>query len=109
MNNTSHALLQILVMAVFMFLLRCLPFIIFSGSRRESKFIHYLGKVLPYATIGMLVVYCLRNISFVAKPHGLPEFIAVALVVLLHVWKRNTLLSIFAGTVFYMLLVQVVF
>ena len=107
--NNSHALLQVLVMAIVMFLLRWLPFAVFSGKRMENKFISYLGKVLPFAAIGMLVVYCLRDISFVLSPFGIPETAALALVVLLHVLKRNTLLSIFGGTVFYMILIQFVF
>lgn len=109
MGNNAYALLQILVIAVFMFLLRCLPFLIFSGSRRESKFIDYLGRVLPYAAIGMLVVYCLKDISFAEAPYGIPELLAAGAVAGLHIWRRNTLLSIFAGTVFYMILIQFVF
>ena len=108
-SNTTHALSQIAVMAIFMFVLRGLPFLIFSGSRRESKFIRYIGSVLPFATIGMLVVYCLKNVSVIKAPYGAPELIAVAFVAILHVWRRNTLLSIFSGTVFYMLLIQFVF
>lgn len=108
MNNT-YEFLQIIVIAVVMFLLRGLPFVIFSGKRRESEFITYLGRVLPFAAVGMLVIYCLRNISFAAAPFGIPEFLAIALVVILHIFKRNTLLSIFGGTVFYMILVQFVF
>ncbi len=71
--------------------------------------VRYLGRVLPPAVMGMLVVYCLRGIDVLHMPYGLPELIAVAAVILLHVWKRNNLLSIGAGTVLYMFLVQVVF
>ena len=71
--------------------------------------IHYLSGVLPYAIMGMLVVYCLKNVSFFAGSHGIPEIAASAVVVGLHVWKRNTLLSIAAGTVLYMFLIQAVF
>ena len=71
--------------------------------------IRYLGRVLPPAVIGMLVIYCLKNVSVLAAPFGLPEFIAVAAVIMLHVWKRNNLLSIGAGTALYMFLIQVVF
>ena len=71
--------------------------------------VHYPGRVLPPAVMGMLVVYCLRGIDVLHMLYGLPELIAVAAVILLHVWKRNNLLSIGAGTVLYMFLVQVVF
>jgi len=69
----------------------------------------YLGKVLPFAIIGMLVVYCFKNVSVVAAPFGIPELIALVVIVILHVWKRNTLVSIGGGTLLYMFLVQVLF
>lgn len=71
--------------------------------------VFYLGRVLPYAAMGMLVVYCLKDVKLTAAPYGLPELLSVALVAGLHIWKRNTLLSIGAGTVCYMLLIQLVF
>ena len=89
--------------------LRFLPFLIFGGDRKTPAFISYLGKVLPYAIMAMLVVFCLKNVSLVSTPYGLPELISCTLVVLLHVWKRNTLISIIGGTVCYMVLVQMVF
>lgn len=103
-----HSGLLIAVIAAVTMLLRFLPFLVF-GNRETPAFVTYLGKVLPYAVMGMLVVYCLWNISFVASPHGIPELVSVALVALLHIWKRNTLLSIIGGTACYMVLVQVVF
>lgn len=103
-----HSGLLIAVIAAVTMLLRFLPFLVF-GNRETPAFVTYLGKVLPYAVMGMLVVYCLRNISFVASPHGIPELVSVVLVAFLHIWKRNTLLSIIGGTACYMLLVQVVF
>lgn len=109
MHNTVHSILLIAVMAIVTYALRALPFLIFGGKRKTPEFILYLGRVLPYAIIGMLVVYCLKAVTLVAAPHGLPEFIACALVAVLHLWKRNTLLSIVGGTVGYMLLVQFVF
>ena len=109
MSHTVYAILAIAVMAVVTALIRFLPFLVFRGDREIPPVISYLGKVLPYASIGMLVVYCLKGISFTNFPFGLPEILASALVVGLHVWKKNTLLSIFAGTVFYMVLVQMVF
>ena len=105
----SHAALIIVVAGAVTLLLRFLPFLIFGGKRETPPFVVYLGKVLPYAIMGMLVIYCLRGISFTAAANFLPELIACAVVVLAHVWKRNTLLSIISGTVCYMLLVQVVF
>ena len=97
----------IAVMAFVNILLRFLPFLLF---RRETpSYISYLGRVLPAAIIGMLVVYCLKDVSLLASPHGLPEFMAVAFVVVAQVVKRNALLSILAGTLVYMVLIQVVF
>lgn len=104
-----HAAGIVLVAALVTMALRFLPFLIFSGDRETPAFITYLGKVLPYAIMAMLVVFCLKNVSLTAAPHGLPEFIAVFLTAALHVWKRNTLLSIAGGTIIYMVLVQMVF
>ena len=103
------ALSLILVMALVTAGLRFLPFLIFTKGRKVPEVVAYLGRVLPYAVMAMLVVYCLKGISFVKAPFGLPELISVVLVVILHVWKRNTLLSIVGGTVCYMVLVQMVF
>ena len=90
-------------------LIRAFPFAVFGGDKKRPAVIDYLADVLPYAIMGMLVVYCLKNVSLVTAPHGLSELIACVLVVLLHLWKRNTLLSIIAGTAAYMFLIQVVF
>ena len=87
---------------------RFLPFLLFGGKKQPPKVITYLGKVLPCAIMGMLVVYCLKDVRPLAYPYGIPELLGIALVALLHVWKRNSLLSIGAGTVAYMLLVQLV-
>ena len=104
-----HAVLVIAVIALVTAALRFLPFFIFGENRQTPPLITYLGKVLPYAIMGMLVVYCLKGVSFTAAPYGIPEAIGCAVVALLHVWKRNTLLSIGGGTIVYMLLVQFVF
>ncbi|MBQ7868396.1 MAG: branched-chain amino acid transporter permease [Clostridia bacterium] len=104
-----HSALIVAVVALVTIALRFLPFVIFSGNKTTPPFVAYLGRVLPYAIMGMLVVYCLRNIQLFSAPHGAPEFIACAAVVLLHLWKRNTLISIVGGTACYMLLVQLVF
>ena len=102
-----NAAILIAVMAAVTILLRFLPFLIFR--KQTPPYITYLGKVLPPAIIGMLVIYCLKDISLMTHPHGLPELIAAACVVGLQVWKRNSLLSILAGTVAYMILIQIVF
>ena len=105
----NHAILVIAVTSVVTALLRFIPFLIFGGKRETPAYISYLGRFLPYAVMAMLVVYCLRNISFAAAPFGAPELISCAVVALLHVWKRSSILSILGGTVCYMLLVQLVF
>jgi len=100
--------LTVAVISAVTILLRFLPFMIF-GKRETPTFVLYLGKVLPFAVMGMLCVYCLKGVSFLAFPYGIPEIISVLLVVLLHLWRKNTLLSIVGGTACYMLLVQLVF
>ena len=104
-----HAALMIAVIALVTAGLRFLPFLIFGENRTTPPLITYLGQFLPFAIMGMLVVYCLKDVSFVSGSFGIPEAIGCAAVALLHIWKRNTLLSIGAGTVCYMLLVQLVF
>ena len=89
--------------------LRFLPFLIFGENRKTPSLVAYLGQVLPFAIMGMLVVYCLKDVSFTAATFGIPEIVGCAAVTLLHIWKRNTLLSIGAGTLCYMLLIQFVF
>lgn len=115
MTPTLHAALAIAVMALVTLLTRALPFLLFDRGGRPPKVVLYLGRVLPPAVIAMLIVYCLRNMTFALSPDmaalagWLPQVIAVAAVVLLHLWKRNNLLSIFGGTLLYMVLVQAVF
>lgn len=104
-----YALATIAVAAVVTAALRFAPFLIFGSGHRTPPLISYLGKVLPCAIIGMLVVYCLKDISITSAPFGIPELLGCLIVGGLHVWKRNTLLSIGAGTVCYMLMVQFVF
>ena len=102
-------ILTIAVCAAATMLTRFLPFLVFPGGRKRPQIIAYLGTVLPYSVMAMLVIYCLKNVSLIAAPHGIPELLAIAAVVGLHLWKKNTLLSIFGGTAFYMVLVQLVF
>ena len=88
---------------------RWLPFWLFPEDREPPAVVTYLGKVLPPATMGLLVVYCLKGVTWLATPHGAPELLAILTVVLLHRWKNNVLLSIAGGTALYMLLVQAIF
>ena len=88
---------------------RFLPFIVFPHGKETPKYVQYLGKALPGAVFGLLVVYSLKSVSLIAYPHGIPEFIALAFVVVLHLCKRQMILSIAGGTVLYMVLVQTVF
>ncbi|MEG0932624.1 MAG: AzlD domain-containing protein [Lachnospiraceae bacterium] len=107
--SVGMSLLIIIVVALTTFATRATPFLIFPKGKEIPPLIQYLGKVLTPAVIGMLVVYCLKETKITAYPHGIPELIAVLAVVVLHVWKRNNLLSIGGGTVLYMVLIQVVF
>ncbi|MBR6743073.1 MAG: branched-chain amino acid transporter permease [Clostridia bacterium] len=107
--SDTKILLYILVTATVTLILRILPFILFKENAPTPKIITDLGKYLPYAIMAMLVVYCLKDVTPLSYPYGIPELISVAAVVLLHIWKRNTLLSIAIGTVCYMLLVQLIF
>lgn len=100
---------MIVVCTLVTMLTRFLPFLIFNEHRKTPEIILYLGKVLPCAIMGMLVVYCLKDTAFLSAPFGVPELLGIAAVALLHIWKRNSLLSIGVGTVFYMVLVQLVF
>jgi branched-subunit amino acid transport protein AzlD len=107
MINVGQSLAIIAVTAAVTALIRFLPFLIFHKG--TPKPILYLGEVLPFAVMGMLVVYCLKNTSFISAPYGAPELLAILFVVIVHKWKRNTLLSVAGGTICYMLLVQMVF
>lgn len=104
--TTGQTLLMIGMVALGAMFTRFLPFLIFQG-KKTPKILDYLGRTLPYATIGMLVVYCLKGVSITSKPYGIPEGIAVLAIILIHNWKRNTLLSIGLGTIIYMILIRV--
>ena len=107
--TASQTLITVLAVALGCMITRFAPFVIFPDSKEPPEVVTWLGKVLPAAMMGLLVVYCLRNVSWLSAPHGAPELIAIAAVVALHLWKRNVLLSIAGGTVLYMVLVQAVF
>ena len=102
-------IITIAICVIGTMLTRFLPFMIFSSKKPVPKYIQYLGKALPLAVFGMLVVYCLKNVSLLSGSHGIPEIIAIAVTAGLHLWKKQMLLSVAAGTFVYMLLVQLVF
>ena len=104
-----HSAALVAVIALVTAGLRFLPFLIFGEKRQTPRLISYMGKVLPYAIMGMLVVYCLKGASPLEYPYVLPELFGCITVVLLHLWKRSTLLSIAGGTLCYMLLIRLIF
>ena len=104
-----HDILLIAVAAVVTAATRFLPFLIFRKKDSTPAIVTYLGQVLPCAIMGMLVVYCMKDVPFFSAPFGAPEIIGCVIVALLHIWKRNSLLSIGVGTVSYMLMVQLIF
>ena len=107
--NDTEKLITIAAMAAGTLITRYLPFIFFPEGRKIPKFVIYLGKVLPYAVISFLTVYCLRNVSLTKAPYALPEAVSIVCIIILHLWRKNTLLSIGAGTAIYMILVQYIF
>ena len=109
MTDYRHALLIIFVMGFATLATRIVPPLIFGRGEKIPAYIVYLGKVIPYAAMGLLIVYCLKDVSFLEAPHAAPEAIALAIVSGTYLWKRNTILSVTVGTVVYMLLAQFVF
>lgn len=107
--SAERTLAVILVAAVCTFATRVAPFLLFNGKKPIPPIVRYLGEALPPAVIALLVVYCVKNVNWLAAPHGASELLCIAVTALLHVWKRNNLLSIGVGTVLYMFLVQTVF
>lgn len=105
----TQQIITILMVVIGTMITRFLPFLLFPADKPTPKYIEYLGKVLPAAVFGLLVIYCLKDVSILGGSHGLPELIAIAVVILLHYWKRQMLVSIAGGTVCYMLLVQLLF
>lgn len=103
--TTSQSIIIILSVVAGTMVTRFLPFMIFPEGKEPPAFINYLGKVLPYSVMGLLIVYCLKDAVFTLH-HGLPEAIAIVVTVIVHKWKKNTLFSIAVGTVLYMVLVQ---
>ena len=105
----TQQIITIAIVVLGTMLTRFLPFLLFPAGKPTPKYVRYLGKVLPPAVFGMLVIYCLKNVSIFTGSHAIPEMLSIALVVARHRWKRQMLLSIAGGTVCYMLLVQLVF
>lgn len=107
--STGQYLIFFGLVALGTLLTRALPFLLFPDRREIPKYIKYLADVLPYTMIGILVIYCLKDVSLLGSPHGIPELISIAAIIILHLWRNNTLLSIGGGTLLYMLLIQYVF
>lgn len=107
--SASQQIITIGAVVLGTILTRFLPFLLFPAGKITPKYIQYLGKVLPSAVFGLLIIYCLKNVSIFTGSRGIPELFSILLVIVLHLWKRQMLLSIAGGTVFYMILVQCVF
>ncbi|MED1221388.1 MULTISPECIES: branched-chain amino acid transporter permease [Bacillus] len=107
--SVTQQIITIAIVVLGTMLTRFLPFMVFPSGKPTPKYVQYLGKVLPSAVLGLLVIYCFKDVSLLSGSHGFPELIAVGVVALLHFWKKNMLLSIAGGTVVYMILVQLVF
>lgn len=105
----TQEIITVAMVVLATMLTRFLPFLVFPEGKPTPKYIRYLGKVLPAAVFGLLIIYSLKNVSIFSGSHGIPEFLSIVLVMALHLWKRQMLLSIAGGTVCYMLLVQMVF
>lgn len=107
--SLTQEIIIISVCVIGTILTRCLPFLIFSSKKPTPAYVQYLGKALPSAIFGMLVIYCLKDISIFKASHGIPELLSIVFVCILHLWKRQMLVSIAGGTILYMLLIQFVF
>lgn len=105
----TQQLITIAMIVLGTALTRYLPFMLFPAGKQTPPYVRYLGKVLPSAVFGLLVIYCLRNVNVFGGTYGIPELLAITLVIVLHLWKRQMLLSIAGGTIFYMILVQTLF
>ena len=107
--TVSQQIITIAMVVLGTMITRFLPFLVFPAGKETPKFVQYLGKYLPGVVFGLLVVYCLKNVNILTGSHGLPELISIIIVIGLHIWKKQMLLSIAGGTICYMLLVQFVF
>ncbi|GKU24997.1 branched-chain amino acid transporter permease [Clostridium folliculivorans] len=107
--NISSTLISIIIIAIVTFGTRIAPFILFGKGKSTPKYVLYLGNYLPPAVMAMLIIYCLKNVSLITFPFGIPELIGISSVAILHIWKRNNLLSIIGGTAIYMIAIQFIF
>ncbi|MCQ2090100.1 MAG: branched-chain amino acid transporter permease [Fibrobacter sp.] len=105
--TSQQQIITIVILAVITFMTRALPFIVFPAGKPTPKYIQYLGKALPLAVFGMLVVYCLKDVQWLEGSHGIPEILGIAAVVLMHLWRRQLFLSMAVGTAVYMILIRV--
>lgn len=104
--TTTQQIITICILSVVTFLTRAIPFLIFPAGKPTPKYIQYLGRVLPLAVFGMLVVYCLKDVEWTSGNHGIPELVGIAASILLHFWRRQMLWSIAGGTITYMVLIR---
>lgn len=109
MNEHIRALIMIIIMGAATFATRIVPVLIFGRKDKVPEFILYLGRTVPYTAMGLLIVYCFKDVSLLSGTHALPEIISLAVVTATYLWKRNTVASVALGTVCYMMLVQKVF
>jgi branched-subunit amino acid transport protein AzlD len=107
--SLAQQIIMISMVVLGTVLTRFIPFLLFPAGKTTPPYVQYLGSILPIAVLGLLVVYCLKDVTFFSGSHGIPELIGVAVVSVLHLWKGKMLLSIAAGTIAYMLLVQYIF
>ena len=107
--NNKELLITAFIIVFATVIIRFLPFIIIRKSIAERKYIKFLGDVMPYSMIALLVIYCLKEVNLIKYPYGIPELISIAIIIILHIIKRNVLISIGVGTVIYMILVQTIF
>lgn len=105
----SQQIITIALCVAGTMLTRFLPFMVFSSKKPTPKYVQYLGRALPSAIFGMLVIYCLKNVDFLNNSHGLPELISIFVTGTVHLWKKQMLLSIACGTICYMFLIRLVF
>lgn len=105
--TSQQQIITIIILAVVTFMTRALPFLVFPAGKPTPKYIQYLGKALPLAVFGMLVVYCLKDVQWLEGSHGIPEILGIAAVVLMHLWRRQLFLSMAVGTAVYMILIRV--
>ena len=109
MMTLTQQIVTIAMVVLGTMLTRFVPFFVFPAGKPTPKDVQYLGNVLPPAVFGLLIIYCLKNVSIFTGSHAIPELLAITLVIALHTWKRQMLLSIAGGTIFYMILVQFIF